>query len=103
MGRLSSGLSYRRLGQGPPLVMALGGAADHATPAGFMRRMSLPVAAVFAGHFTVYVTSCKPGLAPGTTMARQGQLVSGVRAGGFAVAWAVPARARCLLRAHRAI
>ena len=49
--------------------MALGGAAEHATPAGFTRRMSLSVATVFARHFTVYVTSRKPGLAPGCTMA----------------------------------
>lgn len=49
--------------------MALGGAAEHATPAGFTRRVSLRVAAVFARHFTVYVTSRKPGLAPGCTMA----------------------------------
>ena len=68
-GRLSPGLPYLRLGQGPPLVMALGGAAEHATPAGFTRRVSLRVAAVFARHFTVYVTSRKPGLAPGYTMA----------------------------------
>jgi F420H(2)-dependent quinone reductase len=32
-GRLSAGLPYLRLGQGPPLVMALGRAADHASPA----------------------------------------------------------------------
>jgi len=50
-------------------VMALGGTAEHATPAGFMRRVSLSSAAVFARHFTVYVTSRKPGLAPGCTMA----------------------------------
>jgi pimeloyl-ACP methyl ester carboxylesterase len=68
-GRLSAGLPYLRLGQGPPLVMALGGAAEHATPAGFLRRMSLSTATEFAGHFTVYVTSRKPGLAPGCTMA----------------------------------
>jgi pimeloyl-ACP methyl ester carboxylesterase len=68
-GRLPGGLPYLRLGQGPPLVMALGGAAEHATPAGLMRRVSLSVAARFARHFTVYMTSRKPGLAPGATMA----------------------------------
>jgi pimeloyl-ACP methyl ester carboxylesterase len=68
-GRLSAGLPYLRLGQGPPLVMALGGAAEHANPAGLMRRMSLFMAVRFAGHFTVYVTSRRPGLAPGCTMA----------------------------------
>ena len=68
-GMLSPGLPYLRLGQGPPLVMAPGGAAEHANPAGLMRRMSLSTAARFAGQFTVYVTSRKPGLAPGATMA----------------------------------
>ncbi len=68
-GRLPGGLPYLRLGQGPPLVMALGGAAEHAAPAGLMRRVSLSTVARFAGHFTVYVTSCKPGLVPGTSMA----------------------------------
>jgi pimeloyl-ACP methyl ester carboxylesterase len=34
-----------------------------------MRRVSLSVAAVSAWHLTVYVTSRKPGLAPGATMA----------------------------------
>jgi pimeloyl-ACP methyl ester carboxylesterase len=34
-----------------------------------MRRVSLSTAARFAGHFTVYVTNRKPGLAPAATMA----------------------------------
>ncbi|HSR23495.1 MAG TPA: hypothetical protein VLW53_08090, partial [Candidatus Eisenbacteria bacterium] len=68
-GRLPGGLPYLRLGQGPPLVMALGGVAAHANPGGAVRRVSLATAARFADHFTVYVTSRKPGLAPGTTMA----------------------------------
>jgi len=68
-GRLPGGLPCLRLGQGPPLVMALGGAAEHATPAGLMRRVTLSVAGRFARHFTVYVISRKPGLAPGATMA----------------------------------
>jgi len=68
-GRLSGGLPYLRLGQGPPLVMAVGGAAEHANPAGIERRISVSTAARFAGHFTVYVTGRKPGLAVGATMA----------------------------------
>jgi pimeloyl-ACP methyl ester carboxylesterase len=68
-GRLSAGLPYLRLGQGPPLVMALGGAGEHANPAGFMRWMSLFTAAPFARHFTVHVTGRRPGLAPGCTIA----------------------------------
>jgi pimeloyl-ACP methyl ester carboxylesterase len=68
-GRLPAGLPYLRLGQGPPLVMALGGAAEHASPSGAGRQVSLVMAARFAGHFTVYMTSRKPGLAPGATMA----------------------------------
>jgi hypothetical protein len=67
--RLAAGLPYLRLGQGPPLVMALGGAAEHASPRGAGRRMSLVTAARFAGHFTVYVTSRKPGLVRGATVA----------------------------------
>ena len=66
---LSAGLPYLRLGQGPPLVMAPGGAGEHADMAGVERRMSLCTAARFAGHFTVYVTGRKPGLAPRCTMA----------------------------------
>ncbi len=66
---MSVGLPYLRLGQGPPLVMAAGGAAEHANPAGFMRRFILSAAAPFTAHFTVYVTSRKPGLAPRCTMA----------------------------------
>jgi pimeloyl-ACP methyl ester carboxylesterase len=68
-GRLPPGLPYLRLGQGPPLMMAVGGAAEHTAPAGFMRRMILSTAAPFASHFTVYVTSRKPGLMPGCTIA----------------------------------
>ena len=68
-GWLSGGLPYLRLGQGPPLVMAVGGAAEHANPAGIERRISVSTAARFAGHFTVYVTGRKPGLAVGATMA----------------------------------
>jgi pimeloyl-ACP methyl ester carboxylesterase len=68
-GRLPAGLAYLRLGQGPPLVMAGGGAAEHANPTGLMRRVSLSTAARFAGHFTVYVTSRRPGLTPGCTIA----------------------------------
>jgi len=68
-GKLAGGLPCLRLGQGPPLVMAVGGAAEHANPAGIERRISVSTAARFAGHFTVYVTSRKPGLAAGATMA----------------------------------
>jgi len=49
--------------------MALGGAAEHANPAGVERRISLSTAGRFAGHFSVYVTSRRPGLAAGSTMA----------------------------------
>jgi len=67
-GRLSSGLPYLRLGRGPALVMAPGGSARHASPAGLMRSVSLAAAGPFARHFTVYLTSRKPGLAPGCTI-----------------------------------
>jgi len=68
-GKLAGGMPCLRLGQGAPLVMAVGGAAEHANPAGVERRISVSTAARFAGHFTVYVTSRKPGLAAGATMA----------------------------------
>ena len=67
-GRLSSGLPYLRLGHGPALVMAPGGSTGHASPAGLMRSVSLAAASPFARHFTVYLTSRKPGLAPGCTI-----------------------------------
>jgi hypothetical protein len=51
-GRLAAGLPYLRLGQGAPLVMALGGTAEHANPASVERRISMSTAARFAGHFT---------------------------------------------------
>ena len=68
-GMLPPGLPFLRLGQGTALVMAPGGAAEHASLAGAERRISLSTAARFAGHFTVYVISRKPGLTPGATMA----------------------------------
>ncbi len=68
-GTLPPGLPYLRLGQGPPLLMALGGSAEHSTPVGLGRRVSLVQAGRFAGRFTVYLTSRRPGLAAGSTMA----------------------------------
>ena len=68
-GRLSTGLPYLRLGQGPPLVLASGLSPEHANPTGVWRRMSLSWAAPFAEHFTVYLVNRKAGLAPGATMA----------------------------------
>lgn len=68
-GRLSTGLPYLKLGQGPPLVQASSLSSKHANPTGLRRRMSLSWAAPFAEHFTVYLVNRKPGLAPGATMA----------------------------------
>ena len=68
-GRLSTGLPYLKLGQGPPLVLASGLTSEHANPTGVWRRMSLSWAAPFAQHFTVYLVNRKAGLAPGTTIA----------------------------------
>ncbi|HLM22034.1 MAG TPA: alpha/beta hydrolase [Propionibacteriaceae bacterium] len=68
-GKLSSGLPYLRLGQGPPLVMASGLSSEHANPTGQWRRMSLSAAAPFAKHFTVYLANRKAGLASESTMA----------------------------------
>ncbi len=67
-GMLAAGLPYLRFGHGPPLVMALGGSARHANPAGLMRYVSLSTAAPFARHFTVYLVSRRSGLAPGCTI-----------------------------------
>lgn len=68
-GRLSTGLPYLKLGQGPPLVLASGLSPEHANPTGVRRRMSLSWTAPFAEHFTVYLVNRKAGLAPGATMA----------------------------------
>lgn len=68
-GRLSSGLPYLRLGRGSALVMVPGGSARHASPAGPMRSVSLAAEGSFARQFTVYLTSRKPGLAAGCTIA----------------------------------
>lgn len=68
-GTLPPGLPYLRLGQGPPLLMALGGSAEHSTLVGLGRRASLAQAARFAGRFTVYLIGRRPGLAAGSTMA----------------------------------
>jgi pimeloyl-ACP methyl ester carboxylesterase len=67
-GRLSTGLPYLKLGQGPPLVLASGLTPEHANPTGVWRRMSLSWAAPFAKHFTVYLVNRKAGLAPGATI-----------------------------------
>ena len=67
-GRLSPGLPYLKLGQGPPLILATGLTAEHANPTGMWRRMALSWAAPFAEHFTVYLVNRKVGLAPDVTM-----------------------------------
>ena len=68
-GKLSSGLPYLRLGQGPPLVLAAGLSPEHTNPTGLWRRMVVSGATPFAEHFTVYVVNRKAGLAPGSIMA----------------------------------
>ena len=68
-GRLSTGLPYLKLGDGPPLVVASGLSSEHANPTGIWRRMSLSWATPFAEHFTVYVVNRRPGLPRGATMA----------------------------------
>lgn len=68
-GRLSTGLPYLKLGQGPPLVVASGLSSEHVNPTGVWRRMSLSWAAPFAEHFTVYLVNRRPGLAPDATLA----------------------------------
>jgi pimeloyl-ACP methyl ester carboxylesterase len=67
-GSLSTGVPYLRLGQGPPLLVASGLSTTHANPTGVWRRMTLSWARPFADHFTVYVVTRRPGLAPGSTM-----------------------------------
>lgn len=68
-GRMSTGLPYLKLGQGPPLVLASGLSSEHANPTGVWRRMSLSWAAPFAEHFTVYLVNRRAGLVAGVTMA----------------------------------
>ena len=67
-GVLSNGMPNRRLGQGPPLVVAPGLTSEHVNPTGMQRRMTLSWAEPFARHFTVHLLQRKPGLASGATM-----------------------------------
>jgi pimeloyl-ACP methyl ester carboxylesterase len=68
-GRLSTGVPFLKVGQGPALLVASGLTGEHANPTGIQRRMSLAWAAPFAEHFTVYVVNRRAGLEPEVTMA----------------------------------
>jgi pimeloyl-ACP methyl ester carboxylesterase len=68
-GRLSTGVPFMRLGEGPPLVVASGLTPSHANPTGVARRAALRWAAPFAEHFTVHLLNRRVGIAPGSTMA----------------------------------
>ncbi|TNC42445.1 alpha/beta fold hydrolase [Mumia zhuanghuii] len=67
-GRFTAGMHYLKVGQGPPLLAATGLTPEHVNPTGLSRRMSLAWAAPYAEHFTVYLTSRRPALEPGTTV-----------------------------------
>ena len=63
-GRLSPGLPYLRLGHGPALVMALGGAAEHATPAGFVSTAPFPPSTAGNSDINATVSLPHPCIAP---------------------------------------
>lgn len=68
VGFLHDDVPYLKIGQGPPLVMVQGIAAEHDVPSGWQRRMALGYATPLARHFTVYSVSGKRGLRLGESM-----------------------------------
>lgn len=68
VGFLHDDVPYLKVGEGPPLVMVQGLAAEHDVPSGWQRRLALASAIPLARHFTVYAVSRKRGLRPGESM-----------------------------------
>lgn len=73
MARVSSGMlngeiPYLVIGDGPPLVMAMGLTPRHVVPTGWERRMVLRAAAPLCVDFRVYVVNQKPDLRLGESM-----------------------------------
>lgn len=80
-GMLHGASPYLAVGDGPPLVSALGLTATHEVPSAMERRMALSSATRFAGDFRVYVVNRKHGLQPGESMSDiAGHLASGIEA-----------------------
>jgi pimeloyl-ACP methyl ester carboxylesterase len=67
-GMLNGEIPYLAVGQGPPLVMALGLTPICEIPTGWERRMALRAAGPLSRDFRVYVVDRKPGLRRGASM-----------------------------------
>jgi pimeloyl-ACP methyl ester carboxylesterase len=67
-GMLNNQIPYLALGDGPPLVMAMGLTATHEVPTGWERRMVVRNAEPLTADFRVYVVNQKPGLRLGESM-----------------------------------
>lgn len=67
-GMLNDEIPYLAIGDGPPLVMAMGLTATHEVPTGMERRMVLRGAMPLCDDFRVYVVNQKPGLRLGESM-----------------------------------
>ena len=83
-GRLTGGLPYLRLGQGPPLVVLTGLTAAHANPTGLARTIELQSLKPFARSATVWYVNRAPGAAAGTTMADIAAAYAAALRGAFA-------------------
>lgn len=68
-GIFASGLPYRRLGHGPPLVMFRGLTTTVGNPSGLARLAETWMLAPFAHDFTVYALGNRPGLRTSLSMA----------------------------------
>ena len=67
-GFLHDDTAYLKLGEGPPLVSALGLTPEHEVLEGWQRRMALAHVLPLTRDFTVYVLNRKRGLRPGESM-----------------------------------
>jgi pimeloyl-ACP methyl ester carboxylesterase len=67
-GMLNGAIPYLAVGDGPPLVMAMGLTATHEVPTGAERRMVLRSACRCPATSGCYVVNRRPGLRLGTSM-----------------------------------
>lgn len=78
-GMLNDEIPYLAIGDGPPLVMAMGLTATHEVPTGMQRRMVLRSAIPLCSDFRVYVVNQKPGLRLGESMSEiAGYLITAI-------------------------
>lgn len=78
-GMLNGDIPYLAMGQGPPLVMAMGLTGTHEVPTGWERRFTVRTAGPLATHFRVHVVNRKAGLRPGESMSEiAGHLVEAI-------------------------